>query len=109
METHDSVVIQVLRSPATGEQDAKTQEYRLALPKGEKTSLLQALEEIYKTQDDTLAFRRYCCGLQFCNSCMMRVNGQNTHACMTILQPDETYLVGPLSGHKVIRDLIVEM
>lgn len=109
MTSQDSVIIQALRSPAAGEKAPRIQEYRLALKAGEKYSLLQALEEIYQTQDDTLAFRRYCCGLQFCNSCMMRVNGKNTHACMTILEPGETYKVGPLSGHKIIRDLIVEM
>jgi len=109
MTTQDSVIIEALRSPAPGEQASRVQEYRLTINKDEKTSLLQALEEIYQTQDDTLAFRRYCCGLQFCNSCMMRVNGKNTHACMTILKPGETYKVGPLSGYKVIRDLIVDM
>ena len=109
MATQDSVIIQALRSPAPGEQTSRIQEYRLTIKKDEKTSLLQALEEIYQTQDDTLAFRRFCCGLQFCNSCMMRVNGKNTHACMTILEPGKTYEVKPLSGHKVIRDLVVEM
>ena len=109
MTKDDAVIIQVLRSSFPGEKEPRTQEYRLALEKNEKKSLLQALEEIYQTQDDTLAFRRFCCGLQFCNSCMMRVNKKNTHACMTILKPGETYNVGPLSGHKVIRDLIVEM
>ena len=107
--TQDTVIIQALRSSDTGEKAPRMQEYRLTLKKDEKTSLLQALEEIYQTQDDTLAFRRYCCGLQFCNSCMMRVNGKNTHACMTILEPGKTYKVGPLSGYKVIRDLIVDM
>jgi len=109
MTTQDFVIIKALRSPAEGAQTPKMQEYRLTLKKDEKTSLLQALEEIYLTQDDTLAFRRFCCGLQFCNSCLMRVNGKNTHACMTILQPGETYEVKPLSGHKVIRDLVVEL
>lgn len=109
MATQDCVIIQVQRSPASGEQESKVQEYRIALGKDDKTSLLQGLEEIYQTQDDTLAFRRYCCGLQFCNSCMMRVNGKNTHACMIMLEPGKTYELGPLSGHTVVRDLVVEM
>ena len=108
METKESVVIKVLRSPTKGGRSPNIQEYLVPL-KNKKMSLLQALEDIFQTQDDTLAFRRYCCGLQFCNSCMMRVNGKNTHACMTILEAGCEYKVEPLSGHAVIRDLIVEM
>ncbi len=74
----------------------------------EKMNLLQALEVIYQTQDESLAFRRYSCGIQYCNSCLMRVNGKPSHACLTIVNPGEEYEVAPLNGKRVIRDLIVD-
>jgi succinate dehydrogenase/fumarate reductase-like Fe-S protein len=74
----------------------------------EKMNLLQALEYVYHEQDDTLAFRRCSCGLQFCNSCMMQINGKRAHACVTIIEPDTELEVAPLPGRRVLRDLIVE-
>jgi succinate dehydrogenase/fumarate reductase-like Fe-S protein len=75
---------------------------------GEKMSLLQALEHIYQEQDDTLAFRRYCCGLQYCNSCLMLINGKPSHACLTLVIPGTEVEVAPLRGKRVLRDLIVD-
>ncbi len=74
----------------------------------EKMSLLQALEAVYRDQDTTLAFRRYCCGVQYCNSCLMLINGKPTHACITILHPGDEFEVAPLRGKEVLRDLIVD-
>jgi succinate dehydrogenase / fumarate reductase iron-sulfur subunit len=74
----------------------------------EKMNLLQALEYIYQKQDATLAFRRYCCGIQFCNSCVMLINGKRTHACLTVLSPQTELEVAPLPGTRVLRDLVFE-
>lgn len=74
----------------------------------EKMSLLQALETIYQTQDDTLAFRRYSCGVQYCNSCLMLINSKPAHACLTIINPGEALEIAPLQGKRVVRDLITE-
>jgi succinate dehydrogenase/fumarate reductase-like Fe-S protein len=75
---------------------------------GGKMNLLQALEFIYQEQDDTLAFRRYCCGLQYCNSCLMLINGKPSHACLSLVTPGAEMEVAPLRGKRVLRDLIVE-
>ena len=85
-----------------------TQDYVVPLTE-EKMSLLQALETVYREQDDTLAFRRYCCGVQFCNSCMMSIDGRRAHACLHILEPGTEVQVAPLPGRRVLRDLIVEI
>ena len=74
----------------------------------EKMSLLQALEYIYEEQDDTLAFRRYCCGVQYCNSCLMLINGKQTRACLTIIKPGEEIEVAPVRGKRVLKDLITD-
>lgn len=59
-------------------------------------------------QDDTLAFRRYCCALFYCNSCLMLVNGKKVNACLYILEPDTELEIAPIPGKRVLRDLMVE-
>ena len=75
----------------------------------EKMNLLQALEYIYQEQDDTLAFRRYSCGLQYCNSCMMLINGKPGHACLYIIEPETEVEVAPLKKKRILCDLIVDV
>jgi succinate dehydrogenase/fumarate reductase iron-sulfur protein len=74
----------------------------------EKTTVLQVLNSIYEDQDRTLAFRRYCCGYKFCNSCMMTINNKAALACHTFVEPEEEITVAPLSDYPVIRDLVVD-
>ena len=103
----NQVCLKVLRYNPQVDKTPYHQNYFIPVT-DEKMNLLQALEYIYREQDDTLTFRRYCCGLQFCNSCMMLVNGKRTHACLTILMPDTELEVAPLPGKRVLRDLIIE-
>jgi len=70
-------------------------------------NLLQALDYICREQDNTLSFRRYSCGIQFCNSCMMLINGKPGHACLYIVEPGTEVQVAPLKKRRVLRDLIV--
>lgn len=71
-------------------------------------SLLMALEHIYESLDDTLAFRRYCCGTSRCNSCLMQVNGKKIRACSMLVEGGKVLVVEPLKGYRVIKDLVVE-
>ena len=108
MNTKKSAVhIKVLRYDPSIDKGPYHQTYAVPVTE-EKMNLLQALEHVYREQDDTLAFRRYCCGLQFCNSCLMMVNGKQTHACLTIVEPGTEWEVAPLPNRRVLRDLIVE-
>ena len=99
------VSIKVLRY--SQDKGSYAQTYHVPLV-AEKTNLLQTLEYIYQEQDDTLAFRRYSCGVQFCNSCLMQINGKPAHACLTIVEPGQELEVAPLPGKVILRDLIVE-
>lgn len=69
---------------------------------------IEGLESIYMEQDDTLAFRRYCCALLYCNSCLMLVNGKKVNACLYILEPETELEIAPIPGKRVLRDLMVE-
>ena len=103
----DRVCLKVLRYNPQIDVNPQYQTYFVPMT-GEKMNLLQALEFIYQEQDGTLTFRRYSCGLQFCNSCLMLINGKPSHACLTLVAEGATFEIAPLKGKRVLRDLIVE-
>jgi fumarate reductase iron-sulfur subunit len=77
---------------------------------GPDTTVLDALVEIQRRQDPTLAFR-YACRVGMCGSCAMVVNGRERWACRTRLATLGTgpVDVSPLYHFPVLRDLVVDM
>ena len=71
-------------------------------------NVLQLLKQIYEAMDRTLAFRYYACGYQFCNGCMMTINGKGTHACFTKVKAGDELVLEPMKGYPIIRDLVVD-
>jgi len=78
------------------------------VPTDERMMVLQVLKQIFEKQDSTLAFRYFCCSWKFCNSCMMMINSQANHACMTVVKPGDKITLEPLAGYPIIRDLVVD-
>lgn len=72
--------------------------------------MLDALVEIQRQQDPTLAFR-YACRVGMCGSCAMVVNGRERWACRTRLAAlgDGAITVRPLYHFPLLRDLVVDM
>ena len=86
----------------------RMQGYDVALEPHDRM-LLDALERIRTTQDDTLAYRRSC-REGVCGSDGMNINGRNGLACITPLQGlREPVTLRPLPGFPVIRDLVVDL
>ena len=102
------VLLKVYRYDPEVDNAPYFQNYRIPVAE-EKMNLLQALEYIYSKEDSTLAFRRYSCGLQYCNSCVMLINGKPGHACLHIVEPGTEIIVAPLKKKQVLRDLIVDV
>src|SRR5919197_5849145 len=77
---------------------------------GPDTTVLDALVEIQRRRDPTLAFR-YACRVGMCGSCAMGVNGRERWACRTRLVTlgDGPVSVRPLYHFPVLRDLVVDM
>ena len=73
-----------------------------------KGNVLQLVKQIHDEQDRTLAFVNFACGYVFCNGCMMTINGQITHACLTFVEPGNEFIIEPLKGYPIIRDLVVD-
>lgn len=102
----DSVSLRVSRfDPETGKSGWA--QFDVALH--EKTTVLDCLDLIQRTQDPSLGFR-YACRVGMCGSCAMVVNGRERWTCRTLvrtLSATEIRLE-PLRHLRVIRDLIVD-
>src|SRR5439155_12657816 len=73
-------------------------------------TVLDALVEVQRGTDPTLAFR-YACRVGMCGSCGMVINGRERWACRTLLSRLERgpVTVRPLYHFPLIRDLVVDM
>jgi len=92
----------------TADQGERVDEYRVTA--AADTTVLDALVEIQRTQDPTLAFR-YACRVGMCGSCAMVVNGKERWACRTLLKTLKSGIVTvrPLYHFPLVRDLVVDM
>jgi succinate dehydrogenase/fumarate reductase-like Fe-S protein len=98
----------VFRYDPEKEREPRFQEYRVR--EKEEVSVLVLLNRIHNEIDPTLSFRSYCCGLQMCRSCLMRIDGKKNFACLTLVRPGETVTLEPVTfpeGH--IKDLVVKI
>jgi fumarate reductase iron-sulfur subunit len=77
---------------------------------GPETTVLDALVEVQRGRDATIAFR-YACRVGMCGSCAMVVNGRERWACRTRLATLGTgaVTVRPLYHFPLLRDLVVDM
>src|SRR3989449_11165886 len=96
----------VLRGPAGTPE--RVEEYRIGA--GPDTTVLDALVDVQRTQDPTLAFR-YACRVGMCGSCAMVVNGRERWACRTRLAAlgDGPVSAWPVYPVPLLPDLAVDM
>ena len=101
----DAITTRVFRYDPDHDTEPRYQEYRV--PVEEETSVLVLLNRIQREMDETLSFRSYCCGLQMCGSCVMRIDGKKKYACLTLVKPGQKVTLDPVTypaGH--IKDLV---
>jgi succinate dehydrogenase / fumarate reductase, iron-sulfur subunit len=102
----DMITTMVFRYDPDCDNKPHYQEYRVRVE--EEISVLVLLTRIQQEIDETLSFRSFCCGLQMCRSCLMRVNGKRKFACITLVKPGETLTIDPLTfPERHIKDLVV--
>ena len=104
----DTITARVFRFDPDCDREPRYQEY--PVPVEEEISVLVLLNRIQQEIDPTLSFRSFCCGLQMCRSCLMRIDGKRRFACITLVKPGARVTVDPLTfpdGH--IKDLVVEI
>lgn len=105
---NQQIIAMVLRYDPERDKKPYYDEYRLKAE--EEISVLILLNRIHNEIDPTLSFRSFCCGLQMCGSCLMRINDKKRFACLTLVKPGEKVMIEPASypdGH--IKDLVSKL
>jgi succinate dehydrogenase/fumarate reductase iron-sulfur protein len=87
------------------EKDGGPEWVNYEIPAHERTTVLEALMQIYEDVDPTLAFR-FGCRFDKCGLCAVEVNGKPRMACYTDIKDGMN--IGPLSGMPVVRDLVID-
>jgi len=76
----------------------------------ERMTILRLLNYIHCEIDPTLSFRRFCCSLYMCRSCVMKINHQKSYACFTEVKPGEKVIIEPITYPDLhIKDLVVKL
>lgn len=76
------------------------------VPVEDGMSVMDVLEQLYETKDNTLAFFRHeACHQEACGKCLVKVNGKVRLACGT--EADQDLVLEPWND-KVVRDLVCE-
>ncbi len=91
-----------------GGADGRYQRFRIA--RRANQTVLDAVTEIQRTQDPTLAYR-FACRVGMCGSCAMTVNGEPRWTCRTRIDalPGGTLTLAPLRNLPIVKDLVVDM
>ena len=91
------------------EKDARPYYDEFSLEADEEMSVLVLLKRIQEEIDETLSFRSYCCGLQMCKSCLMKIDSIRKFACLTLVKPEDKIVIEPLTyPERHIKDLVVK-
>jgi succinate dehydrogenase / fumarate reductase iron-sulfur subunit len=106
MSTQPTVLLKVFRFGG-GDRARRYDAFRV--PVGPRTTVLDALLAVRRTQDPSLTLRHSCLHGS-CGTCGMRVNGREVLACVTRLDGlGDPVVVEPLAGTPVVGDLVVDM
>jgi succinate dehydrogenase/fumarate reductase-like Fe-S protein len=97
--------LRVFRFDPDRDREPHFDEFKFAVQ--EPVPVLVALSRIQKEQDPTLGFRDYSCGLQLCESCLLKINGKKQFACHELVRGGETLTLEPLYfPERHVRDLV---
>ncbi|MEE8551920.1 MAG: succinate dehydrogenase iron-sulfur subunit [Desulfobacterales bacterium] len=104
------IILKILRFNSEIDEKPQYQSYTVEVEPTDR--LLDALINIKRFQDGTLAFRKSCAH-GVCGSDAMRINGKDALACKTLVQDvveteGATVVIEPLRYFTVQRDLIVD-
>ncbi|MFH1646701.1 MAG: 2Fe-2S iron-sulfur cluster-binding protein [Chloroflexota bacterium] len=91
------------------EQDSEPRYQEYQVKADEEMSVLVLLKHIQEETDPMLSFRSYCCGLQMCRSCLMKIDRQKKFACLTPVRPGENVIIEPATYPEAhVKDLVVK-
>jgi succinate dehydrogenase iron-sulfur subunit len=91
--------------------DAAGQFRTYRIPVREAQTVLDAVSEVQRTQDSSLAYR-FACRVGMCGSCAMMVNDRPRWTCRTrvaVVAANGRLRLAPLRHLPVVKDLVVDM
>jgi len=90
-------------------KDAQPYYVEYQIETDQELSVLVLLNRIQTEMDPTLSFRSFCCGLQMCQSCLVKINQKKRLACLTLVKPGERIVIEPATYPGLhIKDLVVQ-
>jgi succinate dehydrogenase / fumarate reductase iron-sulfur subunit len=103
-------IINIFRYDPTAAEKGHYDRFEVDVKDESKTTILDVLFQIQKTQDATIAFR-YACRVSMCGSCAMIINGHEGLACKTIVGDIRTkeIILRPMNHFPIVKDLVVDM
>jgi succinate dehydrogenase / fumarate reductase iron-sulfur subunit len=92
------------------EKDSEQQFVDFKIPYERWTTVLDAILDVKKHLDHSVAVR-YSCRQASCGSCGMKINGRPRLACFTKISElnSDVVTVEPMSNYPIIRDLVVDL
>ena len=103
----DYITAKIFRYDPDTDKEPYFKDYRIE--SDEQMTVLILLDRIQKELDQTISFRSYCCGLQMCKSCLMKINHKKKFACLTVVKPgDEVTIEPPAYPEGHVKDLVVK-
>ncbi len=109
--THEDVRIVEMKINRFNPETKRLEENVYKVRADRYSSVLDAIIDIKRKQDPTIA-ARYSCRMGICGSCGMVVNGKPVLACETNvfknMQDDGSVSVGPMQGHPLLKDLVTD-
>lgn len=103
-------IIKIFRYDPSTEEKGHYDRFEMEIEDESKTTILDTLFQIQKTQDSTIAFR-YACRVSMCGSCGMVINGHEALACKTIVGDikGKEITLRPMNHFPIVKDLVVDM
>lgn len=92
------------------DHDSSPQFASFTVPYERWTTVLDALLDVKKHLDHSVAIR-YSCRQASCGSCGMKINGRPRLACFTKISElnSDVVTVEPMNNYPIVRDLVVDM
>ena len=106
MSTVDEAAVTVYRFDPSVDAEPRHEMYKVPPEAWNGHKIIDVIRYIYENFSPGLSFREPCCH-HVCGSCTIMVNRKPVLACGALAEKE--MLIEPLTGHRVIKDLAVEM
>jgi len=109
VEVSSSKIVTLRIAKYNPEHDATQQFVDFKVPYEKWTTVLDAILDVKKYLDHSVAVR-YSCRQATCGSCGMKINGRPRLACFTKISElnSDVVTIEPMNNYPIIRDLVVD-